>query len=845
MRFGLILGLTLGVSCVSSTALAQHDPDSGLFESEGTCAYCAESPFNWRFYDGWGTYYYYNVRQNVPAVFYYVPSVYITNNQGGCSFSPYLRNGVNDYVVDYSDEGFHTGVLNQPDDQWCDYPDIDFQAYNYIPSTGVSFARLMYKLTNTDAAQQTINLQFSGYPIYSNRNVNPTVVGTGDGDGTIEAADRWFVIDDEEDSGMPVVGVVWAAEGADEQADSITVTMNQWGAGEANMDLRFNGITIDAGETKTVGIFLIQSEDRTQALADAEDVADMGGQASDFLDIGEVENSLVNFIPGDPTGPRLRSNGPYTCDEGGSTQLNIIVEDRDGEGSVTYDWDPQNDGTFGEYANTNNPIIDCTNNDGNSTIRWGIRLTDDEGIVEDRSVSIAVRNVAPVVTSTPPATATTNQEYQYQITVDDIPADTFTYEIDEGPAGMTVSGSGLVRWTAPANGIGPDVPVQINVLDDDGGEAEHTWMISMRGGPVVNPGGPYRVAEGDEINLAITAEDPEGEAVTFAWDLDADGVFDDSSEPNVVWSAAGIDGPAEGFVVHVVVSDGDYDIQASIPIEVTNAPPIFGSVPSPIATIDREWVYVVQAVDPGDDPFEITVDEDEMPLGMVFDPITATFRWTPNEGHLLTGEPPGHYCFTITAEDEDRGRGRQEACTTISRNTAPPVPPIKYPDGTEPVRTAQPTIILDNVDDADGDAVQYFVQVDSNPCFCSAELQESGAMNEGQLVTQYALPRPFNVDISAGGHTTFYVQRWSYDGLDESAKELSLFEYEPPVDGGDGDADADADVDADVDADDDDTTEKPRSECACRTPGLGTRTDVSGFVLGGLLLGLMAIRRRP
>ena len=516
---------------------------------------------------------------------------------------------------------------------------------------------------------------------------------------------------------------------------------------------------------------------------------------------------------------------------------------------MTWSWDFNGDGTYGDSANVADPVIDCANSDGPSTIRAGIRLTDDEGIVEDRNMAVGVRNVAPVVTSTPPATATTNLEYTYQITQTDIPADTFTYELDEGPAGMTISAGGLLRWTAPANGIGPDVPVQVIVADDDGGEAEHTWMISMRGGPVVNPGGPYRVAEGDEIQLAITAFDPENpddpDAVSFAWDLDSDGVFDDSTDPTVTWSAAGIDGPADGFVVHVVVSDGEYDVQADIPVQVTNAPPIFVSNPSPIATIDRQWLYTVQAVDPGDDPFEITVDEDEMPLGMVFDPVAVTFTWTPNEGHLLTGEPPGHYCFTVTAEDEDRGRGRQEVCLSISENTAPPVPPIKYPDGTEDVHTPQPTIILDNVDDLDGDPVTYFIEADNNPCFCSAEHQSTAdthpdGLPEGQLVTQWALPRPFNVDPAAGGHTTFYVRRWSSDGLDISAQELSLFEYSPPGEGGDGDADADADGDSDI-GDDDDTTRE--TGCACRTAGSGA-DDRAGLLAGLALVGLVVARRR-
>ena len=193
----------------------------------------------------------------------------------------------------------------------------------------------------------------------------------------------------------------------------------------------------------------------------------------------------------------------------------------------------------------------------------------------------------------------------------------------------------------------------------------------------------------------------------------------------------------------------------------------------------------------------------------------------------------------------------------LAQNTPPPIPPIRYPDGSETVCTTQPTIILDNVDDADGDPVTYFLEVDFDPCFCSAEQVASGPLPEGALVTQWQVPRPLNIDEAAGGHTVFYIRRWASDGLQTSVEELSLFQIDPACVPGpqpDGDADTDADSDADADTDTDgDTDADVDGDGDADVPThltygccsvLGRRGDATGGLLAAGLLALLLARRR-
>ncbi|MEM8925703.1 MAG: PKD domain-containing protein, partial [Actinomycetota bacterium] len=94
-------------------------------------------------------------------------------------------------------------------------------------------------------------------------------------------------------------------------------------------------------------------------------------------------------------------------------------------------------------------------------------------------------------------------------------------------------------------------------------------------------GGPYTIVEGDPLVLdgsAATDDGSDGDnAVTFRWDLDGDGDFDDADGPDrsVSWEqlvAAGIDddGP---HAIALQVDDGTEAGEATATVVVTNRPP--------------------------------------------------------------------------------------------------------------------------------------------------------------------------------------------------------------------------------------------------------------------------------
>jgi hypothetical protein len=95
---------------------------------------------------------------------------------------------------------------------------------------------------------------------------------------------------------------------------------------------------------------------------------------------------------------------------------------------------------------------------------------------------------------------------------------------------------------------------------------EYTLFVDGSANPApigVSPGGPYAISEGDSLVLSASAFDPNGDTLTYGWDLNGDGVFTDAAGQNVAvtWAALQAlsppvnDGPRV-LPVRVRVSDG-------------------------------------------------------------------------------------------------------------------------------------------------------------------------------------------------------------------------------------------------------------------------------------------------
>src|SRR3569623_176342 len=242
------------------------------------------------------------------------------------------------------------------------------------------------------------------------------------------------------------------------------------------------------------------------------------------------------------------------------------------------------DGLFGESGgdalygdeNLQNPTFDATNLDGPSKLTIKLRVTDEEGDATTVSTTVTVVNVAPTASAGGPYAVNEGGTVVLAGSGSDIAGDPLTYAWDLdgdgifGESGVDAA-NGDENLQDPifnaANVDGPgSVTVHLKVSDGDGGETTVNSTVTVNNvAPTASAGGPYSVNEGQTVALAGSATDVPGDPLTYAWDLDGDGIFGESgvdalygdeNVQNPTFNAANLDGPAT-LPVSLRVTDGD------------------------------------------------------------------------------------------------------------------------------------------------------------------------------------------------------------------------------------------------------------------------------------------------
>jgi Ca2+-binding RTX toxin-like protein len=205
--------------------------------------------------------------------------------------------------------------------------------------------------------------------------------------------------------------------------------------------------------------------------------------------------------------------------------------------------------------------------------------------------------------------------------------------------------------------------------DDDFGSASASFTVTVEPAaappvighpPVANAGGPYTVIEGQGLQLDASAStDVDGDALTYSWDLNGDGVFGDATgvAPALSWPQLGAhsinDGPAT-FHPTVQVDDGHGNVvvSASTTLTVLNAPPAAFIGGNPSVTSGLSVNFVLSSTDPS------VIDQ------------AAGFSYTVSWGDGSTDGPfhapgavvrphvypaPGSYTVSLTTVDKDGG----------------------------------------------------------------------------------------------------------------------------------------------------------------------------------------------
>ncbi len=109
------------------------------------------------------------------------------------------------------------------------------------------------------------------------------------------------------------------------------------------------------------------------------------------------------------------------------------------------------------------------------------RITDANGASSQATVSIDVNglNDAPRLAAVTPQQVLAGASFSLQLQATDADGDTLGYAAIDGPAGLTVSSTGLLSWTAPYLDANFSTPVSVQVSDGNGGVAQGGFSLSV------------------------------------------------------------------------------------------------------------------------------------------------------------------------------------------------------------------------------------------------------------------------------------------------------------------------------------------------------------------------------
>jgi len=268
--------------------------------------------------------------------------------------------------------------------------------------------------------------------------------------------------------------------------------------------------------------------------------------------------STIN-VTVDNADPVVDNGGTYVITEGDDLILDATGTTDPGSLDVlSYTWDLNNDGTFGDATGDNPTVLWATLQgmglaSDASTLPIAVQVDDGDGGVVTSWTTLTINNDDPTaVISGPP-----NINEGTGLTLDgtgstDLDSNdilTYAWDIDGDGTVETftgINGNPTIPWPAlEALGLPSDsattIKVGLRVSDGDGGDSGAlvtTDLIINNIAPTVSHGGDYTINEGEDLVLdASGTTDPGNDSLTYGWDLDGVAGFEATGvNPTVPWA---------------------------------------------------------------------------------------------------------------------------------------------------------------------------------------------------------------------------------------------------------------------------------------------------------------------
>jgi hypothetical protein len=226
--------------------------------------------------------------------------------------------------------------------------------------------------------------------------------------------------------------------------------------------------------------------------------------------------------------------------------------------------------------------------DGLNVSSVTITANDGHGGTATATFSVTVNNVAPTATFNAPPSVNLGSSFTLSLSApQDVPADSptlqYAFDCDDGNGFNALSGSS--SRNCAATGTQLVRAAKGTIQDKDAGKTTYSATVNIVPPPLVSAGGSYNVNEGASITLSGSCNS----CVSFAWDLNNDGVFDDSTSATPPFSAATLDGPSTQTVKFRGTGSTGLTSDATATVNVLNVAPVLGT--GKVVANNDEWTF--------------------------------------------------------------------------------------------------------------------------------------------------------------------------------------------------------------------------------------------------------------
>jgi bacillopeptidase F len=264
-------------------------------------------------------------------------------------------------------------------------------------------------------------------------------------------------------------------------------------------------------------------------------------------------------------------------------------------------------------------------------------------------------NDPPVITSTPPTTATEGSLYHYPLAASDPDGDALAYSLDAAPAGMSIDPtSGLIAWMPASGQVGPQA-VTARATDPGGLFATQSFTIEVAGlnDPPLAQGDTYRMIQRGTLSVAAPGmlandSDPDAgdtlAAVNFGALTPAGGTLVRNADGSFSFTPPPTYTGTKLFSYQAQDAQGALSNTATVSITVSaNRPPqvVNDTATAPVRRDATAYAAVIINVLANDSDPDTVIDP-----ANVINPASVTIARKPNKGGSVAVNADGTLAYT-------------------------------------------------------------------------------------------------------------------------------------------------------------------------------------------------------